>query len=267
MKREQVSRVAVGFPEPKGAAPGPFSDFLRDVLFEQPFDPTKVDVDQGMAILDFRNDIDLDLTELDYGLLDHWSVDGAAGHGGQAQWSNRSVEKMRHSLVSAYTDSSWRWDPQSQDSGYTEQGNLPVPGSDQLRAQLQQTRQGMPRLVQDALTSAARDEVLSMVLSTCRQKATASRIQSSFPPTDILDTLMQIYFTSHDNQVSSCIHFPTLQLRDQWPEWVAITAAAGAIRTGIPTLKKFGYALQEAVRKQLIVRPVRRAERLMMCCL
>ena len=60
--------------------------------------------------------------------------------------------------------------------------------------------------------------------------------------------MLHVFLNSHTNQVSDYIHFPTFKLNEQEPEWIAGAAAAGAVLTPIPTLRKFGYALQESVR-------------------
>ncbi|CCC06441.1 hypothetical protein SMACR_04832 [Sordaria macrospora] len=45
----------------------PFSDFLRDVLYDQSLSQA-----QGLAVLDFCDDSSLDLNAMDFGLLDYW---------------------------------------------------------------------------------------------------------------------------------------------------------------------------------------------------
>ncbi|KAF7553026.1 hypothetical protein G7046_g7211 [Stylonectria norvegica] len=235
----------------------PFSDFLRDVLFEQPFDPARLAEGQGeggLAVLDFCNDSNLDLTDIDFSLMDHWNGDSVPADGMLVQQDVLPADKtvdiaqMRQSLVKVWTESPWRWDPNANDTGYREQGNLPVPTVDANSIQLQQRRTGLVQLVQEKLEPSARDRVLGMVLGSCRQNSTASKVASSFPSVDALDTLIHIFLNSHACQVSEWIHFPTLKLNDQWPEWLAVVAAGGAVQTPFQTLRKFGFALQEAVR-------------------
>lgn len=56
----------------------PLFDFLRDLLYDQPFDPSRFPGAQGLAPLDFCDNASLELTEMDFGLLDHWNLDGMA---------------------------------------------------------------------------------------------------------------------------------------------------------------------------------------------
>lgn len=41
----------------------------------------------------------------------------------------------------------------------------------------------------------------------------------------------------------------TFTLNEQRPEWLATVTAAGSVMTPVPILRRFGYAIQEAVRK------------------
>lgn len=52
----------------------PFSDFLRDVLYDQSLSQA-----QGLAVLDFCDDSNLDLNAMDFGLLDYWLHDDGQG--------------------------------------------------------------------------------------------------------------------------------------------------------------------------------------------
>ncbi|CAM1505632.1 Fc.00g112690.m01.CDS01 [Cosmosporella sp. VM-42] len=232
----------------------PFSGFLRDVLYDQPFDPNRLAENQGLAVLDFCDNTNLDMTDMDFGLLDHWNGDGMMSHTIPTDQATPQtdgsvdISHMRQNLVKVWTDSPWRWDPKTNDSGYREQGNLPVSTGDTASAQFQERRKRLERLVKEKLEPSGRDRVLAIVLEICRQNSTSNRVAASFPSVDVIDTLVHIFLNSHACQVSAWIHFPTLKLSDQWPEWVAVAAAGGAVLTPFQTLRKFGFALQEAVR-------------------
>lgn len=49
--------------------------------------------------------------------------------------------------------------------------------------------------------------------------------------------------------VDSFIHMSTFTLNGQRPEWLATVTAAGAVMTPVPILRRFGFAIHEAVRK------------------
>jgi hypothetical protein len=155
---------------------------------------------------------------------------------------------MRQNLVTAWDVSPWRWDPVAKDNAFGEQGNLPVSKKDVASIQAQTSKGGLRRVIDQKLDFAARDGVLALVLGACQPDAMSSRISGSFPSADLLDTMLHVFLNSHTNQVSDYIHFPTFKLNEQEPEWIAGAAAAGAVLTPIPTLRKFGYALQESVR-------------------
>ncbi|KAI0482199.1 hypothetical protein GGR56DRAFT_618982 [Xylariaceae sp. FL0804] len=233
----------------------PFSDFLRDVLYDQSLDPSRLAESQGLAVLDFCDDTNYELNDVDFGILDHWNLDAmierpAVTQAATPQTDDTSVDmnQMRQRLVKIWTDSPWRWIPDKRDHGYGEHGNLPLPSRDPASQRFQESQKRMDRVVQDNLDTSSRDKILSHVLSTCRNDTTRIRVASSFPSADVMDTLVHIFLAAHLCTVSNWIHFGTFLLNSQWPEWLATAAAGGAVMTPIPTLRKFGYAVQEAVR-------------------
>ncbi|TWU76814.1 hypothetical protein ED733_005703 [Metarhizium rileyi] len=241
-------------PPPTGAMDfnnSPFFDFLRDVLYEQPFDPNKATAPHGMPVRDNAN---LDLTELDFGMLDHWNMDGMIEGTmpiqdiGLRPESSAEISSMRKSLVRVWTESPWRWDPKSNDSGYKEQGFCAVPAQDTSGSQFQHSRERLERVVVEKLEQSGRDCVMAIILSQCRQTTVANQVAASFPTVDIMDTLIHIFLAAQACQVDSWIHFPTCKLKDQWPEWIAMAAAHGGALTPVSTLRKFGFAVMEAVR-------------------
>ncbi|CAF3466118.1 hypothetical protein SNK03_008191 [Fusarium graminearum] len=244
----------------------PFCDFLRDVLYEQQYDqPARMPDNTGLDVLDFCNDTNMELSDMDFGLLDHWNAGGTGPNNPNAilaqvdtPRSDNSADvahaHIRQNLVTAWDVSPWRWDPVAKDNAFGEQGNLPVSKKDVASLQAEASQGGLRRVVDQRLDFAARDGVLALVLGACQPDAMSSRISGSFPSADLLDTMLHVFLNSHTNQVSEYIHFPTFKLNEQEPEWIAGAAAAGAVLTPIPTLRKFGYALQEAIR---IVMPKR----------
>ncbi|PHH69008.1 hypothetical protein CDD82_130 [Ophiocordyceps australis] len=233
----------------------PFSDFLRDILYQQPFDPARCSDTQSLAPLDFCDNSNLELTDVDFGLLDYWNLDcmtqgtlpiPESGH--HTSEDAAGISQMRPSLVQAWAVSPWRWDPKSNDTGYKEQGFLPLSAKDTSSAQFLESRNRLQRVVSEKLEQPSRDRVLAIVLSTCGKNLTANRVASSFPTVEVLDVLVHTFLAAQACQVDEWIHFPTLKLNEQWPEWIAMAAAMGGALTPMPTLRKFGFAVQEAVR-------------------
>jgi hypothetical protein len=239
----------------------PFSDFLRDVMTLEPYDPSR-DEAQGLAVLNFCDDGSLELNDIDFGLLGYYNTGEMMNgfhpenFGSQLPRPEDSVDmsEMRQKLAKIWTESPWRWNPDKLDHAYSEQHNLPVPSKDMTSAEFQESRRRMDRVNPDRLEQVSRDKLLATVLSTCQQASVMRRIASSFPSVEVLDTLLHIFLASQLCQTSAWLHNGTLKLNAQWPEWLASTLAAGAVMTPVPTLRKFGFALQEAVRLAIISR-------------
>ncbi|KAK3694630.1 hypothetical protein B0T22DRAFT_76305 [Podospora appendiculata] len=231
----------------------PFSDFLRDVLYEHSLStPVRLAEAQGLAVLDFCADANLDLKDIDFGLLDHWNIDGPHAPLPDMQPGPDGIvdiAAMRSKLVKIWTESPWRWNPEKTDSGFIEQLNLPLPTKDAHGVQMQESGRRIDRVIKERLQTSSRDRILAIVLNTCRNNSIMTRVASSFPSADVMDSWIHIFLASHLCSVSAWIHFGSFSLSAQWPEWLAIAASAGAVLAGTPTtLRRFGFALQEAVR-------------------
>lgn len=226
----------------------PFSDFLRDVLYENSAESTRAGPIQGLTVLDFCDYGNLELTDDDFGLLDHWNIDGnhalaqgtrSAG-GAHGRDSSSDMAQVRQDLVKMWTNSSWSPD-------LREQRNAVTTGSDSIP----ETRDRMERVIPERLEHSARDRVLAIVLSTVRPGPNLTRVASSFPSAEVMDILVQNFLMSLAHHASEWIHFPTFRLSAQSPEWIAVAAATGAALSPIPTLRKFGFILQDAARMSL----------------
>lgn len=238
----------------------PFSDFLRDVLYDQQqqqqqqMDSQKMAEAQGLAVLDFCDDANLEMNDLDFGMLDNWNIGNV--HGMLATDPNLAnyvsqpedtadMSRMRQRLVKIWTNSPWRWMPDGhKDNIHNQKSGLPL-------ADINSTQLKPDRIIHDKLDSSGRDKILAIVLSTCQNNVMLSRVASSFPSTDVMDSLVHIFLAWHLCQVSEFIHFGTFALNAQCPEWTAVAASAGGILTSVQSLRKFGFALQEAVRKEI----------------
>lgn len=158
------------------------------------------------------------------------------------------MDKMRQRLVQIWTKSPWKFNPQKTDNRFNEQGNLPLPTMEASQAQLHNNPRRRESVLAETLLQAGRDKILAMVINTCRNNNMMSRVASSFPSADIMGSWIHNLATAHESQVCAFIHFPTLSLNGQWPEWLATAASAGAVLAPVPTIRRFGFALQEAVR-------------------
>ncbi|KAJ4297140.1 hypothetical protein N0V88_004058 [Collariella sp. IMI 366227] len=241
-------------------------DFLRDVLYDQPMGgPVKPAEVPGMAVLDFYDDANLDFKGFDFALLNHWNVDPASAVPDQSSDLEDPVTAIRSNLVKLWTESPWKWTPQQVDNRYRDQTNLPLPSPDAQAVQIQDSRSPVNRVSKEALHGSCRDRILATVVGTCRESSMAARVASSFPSTETIDSWINIFLAAHSCQVSSWIHYGSLSLNNEpCTEWLAIVAAAGATLTPVPAFRRFGFALQEAVRaaipERLVVADVRQFE-------
>ncbi|KZL86710.1 c6 transcription factor [Colletotrichum incanum] len=231
----------------------PFSDFLQNVIYEPGMEASRMAEAQGLAVLDFCDNSNLELNEVDFGLLDHWNMDGMGNTGSNQSFTPRTDDsidlvQMRQTLVKVWTESPWQWAPNKLDSGYVEHPNFSVPVDDASSAAFQESRKKHARIVNDKLDQSGRDQILAIVLSTCKNDNIMSRVASSFPSLEVMDSLIHIFLASHFCQTSQWIHHGTFSMNSQWPEWLAVAASFGATLTPVQTLRKFGFALQEAVR-------------------
>jgi hypothetical protein len=232
----------------------PFSDFLREVMFDQAIaDNLRMGEVQGLDVLDFCDDANLEMNDMDFGVLNAWNIDGVQPNAGMPELlgpeDGMDVTKMRSDLVKIWTESPWRWSPTKTDNGFEEQTNLPLTSRDITGSQMQEGSRRLDRVITDSLHPSGRDKILAIVLNTCRNDGTMNRVASSFPSAELMDSWIHIFLASHLCQVSSFIHYGSFSLNSQWPEWLAIAASAGAALANVPTLRRFGFALQEAVRK------------------
>ncbi|GKT42350.1 early growth response protein 1 [Colletotrichum spaethianum] len=231
----------------------PFSDFLQNVIYEPGMEVSRMAEAQGLAVLDFCDNSNLELNEVDFGLLDHWNMDGMGTAGSNQSFTPRTDDsvdlvQMRQNLVKVWTESPWQWAPNKLDSGYVEHPNFSVPADDTSSAAFQESRKKHARIVRDRLDQSGRDQILAIVLSTCKSDSIMSRVASSFPSLEVMDSLIHIFLASHFCQTSQWIHHGSFSMSSQWPEWLAVAASSGATLTPVQTLRKFGFALQEAVR-------------------
>lgn len=236
----------------------PFTDFMSSVIYGQQgreLRTSGTNTMQGAGVLDYYDDSNLDMNDVDFGMLDHWSVShlhemiatdpNLSTYIPQPQQPEDHTEMshMRKRLASIWSESPWRWMPDGKkDNIDAEKNNLSL--GDIADAQLQPDR-----VVEDKLEPSCRDRIMAIVLEACPNNTILSRVASSFPSVEVMDSLAHVFMASHFWQVSEFVHFPTFSLNEQSPHWVGSAASAGAVSMSAPSLRKFGHALEEAVRK------------------
>ena len=133
----------------------------------------------------------------------------------------------------------WRFRPLSKDSGSAEQVNLSLPSPTSLDIDR--------RVTCEPLSQTSRDKILAMILSTCKPNS-IPRAVACFPSISLLDSLFQFSLTSPGSHAKHWIHAPTLLAGQTRPEVLAAIIAAGAVLTPDASIRKVGYAIQEAIR-------------------
>ncbi|KAL4914077.1 hypothetical protein BDW62DRAFT_213698 [Aspergillus aurantiobrunneus] len=233
-----------------------FPEFIPDSLvsLSRPgeLDPSAFPPNDYYAhrLYDHNLNFDFDLTEVDFGLIDFYNSRGSANPLAQPDDQNDRLDADSGIALGAeaYQRSSFSaWQPAREDHAFADQADLSVPKSiDSPEASVRSDRQ----ILSERLSPGSRDLIFGMVLQ-ISQRANLTRIMKSFPSTELLDSLIQDYFAYQSQQVDSWIHGPTFHPNEESPDMVGVVAAAAAVRSTIPTIRKLGYALVEVVRLQM----------------
>lgn len=191
---------------------------------------------------------DLTLTDGDFGLIDFYNsrsffptvqdsrderfeADSGIGIGAEA---------YHRSSLSVYK-------PARDDHAFDDHENLSVP---QVINSPEASVLSNGPILCERLSSSSRDLILSLILEVSRE-ANLSRILKSFPGAELLDSLIQQYFEQQTHNIGTFIHVPTFRTNNEDPGVLASVAAAGAVHSPNPTIRKLGYALNEGVRMHL----------------
>ncbi|KAL4905121.1 hypothetical protein BDW74DRAFT_178127 [Aspergillus multicolor] len=236
-----------------------FPEFIPDSLvsLSRPgeLDPSAFPPNDYYAhrLYDHNLNFDFDLTEVDFGLIDFYNSRGSVNPAlPQPDDNDRDADRDSGIALGAeaYSRSSLSaWKPGHSDHAFADQNDLSVPKSiDSPEASTYS--QSKHQILSERLSPGSRDLIFGMVLQTS-QRANLTRIMKSFPSTELLDSLIQDFFAYQAQQVDSWVHGPTFHINEESPDMVGIVAAAAAVRSNIPTIRKLGYALMEVVRLQM----------------
>ncbi|KAI9149643.1 Transcription factor 1 [Paramyrothecium foliicola] len=197
----------------------------------------------------------IEINDLDLRFLDSYNL-SVPFELGPASRSRSRDEQTAYDLASgeshgipsaAFQESPWQFRPNSQDHAGAEEHNLSLPQDLLSHASPESRVPGDAGVTSAPLGVSARDKILAMVTRCC-QSDNVSKIFLAFPSVELLNALLQYYFTSHVAWSNSFLHAATFDPNEKKPELVAAMAAAGAMLTSDPALVKLGHAIQEAVR-------------------
>lgn len=150
-------------------------------------------------------------------------------------------EAFRRSAMSQFI-------PTKQHHRRAEQGNLTIFKEDADSPEMH--IEPVAKFIPERLSSNSRDQILAMVLETCRG-ANTFRVVSSFPATDMLDVLLQAALELISREAHSLVHIPTFETNSLPPELLCALIAIGAVSSSLTSVRNFGLALQEAIRMSL----------------
>jgi hypothetical protein len=192
------------------------------------------------GILDLSFNVDVDLTDMDLGLLTPSTTDN---QGTEQHIPDSEGVPVR---TEAFKQSIWRYLPQrNKDFGGAEQVNLAF--SDLEKDSKRRSHITQRRVIAERLHRVSRDRLMALVLGTCSSE-NVKKISSAFPSIELLDILIQFFLTSPSIDAQSWFHLPTFSPSKISPEVLACIVAAGAVSTPDIPLRKLGFALHEASR-------------------
>lgn len=230
-------------------------DYLRDKMMPpsaqghnayQAMDPQQNGPWTPRELFDFGVDTNMELNDMDLSFLDTYNNTNpfdlrtpsigfpTTGSDILPSFTSAPVPPLDSTKASV-----WRFRPLSKDSGSAEQANLSLPTPTSLDIDR--------RVTCEPLSTTSRDKILAMILSTCKP-TNIPRVVACFPSIGLMDSLFQFSLTSPGSHAKHWIHAPTLLAGEARPELLAAIVAAGAVLTPDASIRKVGYAIQEAVR-------------------
>lgn len=146
----------------------------------------------------------------------------------------------------AFDRSVWRYTPRDKTNPVTAgEGNLAFPDG---QSEGQSPAHIPPRnITNERLSYPTRDQLLALVLDSSSRENT-KKIAAGFPSLDLLDGMIQIFFSSPSIDAGSYFHIPTFSPNQIHPVLLACIIAAGACSTPDDLLQKLGLALYEVGR-------------------
>ncbi|KAH7133691.1 c6 zinc finger domain-containing protein [Dactylonectria macrodidyma] len=247
-----------------------FSGFLRGVMTPHLADGSCnygpqpwSDSNSGFGnrgLLDFTMETGFDFDDADFGFIDQLCSDpnnvevhpqpmlphdlDALGTETQRKHVALGTEAYKRSSLSI-------WEPTSKDSIAAGLEDLSALGTDQG------SPEGQPitdqYFIRERLSRLARDKFLGMILNHCRLEKSHFAIKA-FPTAEVLDDLLQGFFSHHLHQTDSFVHVPSFRPNTLRPELLGGIIATGAVLTDITSVHKLGFAIQEAVRTTIPAR-------------
>lgn len=220
-------------------------------------DPTMVDPaipDDPMAYFNpmqnLFQDIDFEMSwDMNFDAFSIPQLDAPSGPSPQSTTTTTTNARTRSALRdpsrghAAFKRSPWLWEPKQEDYVLREKEGLDL--DEQSLSQSPALSRLLDRPSRKLrINSHQRDRVFSIVLA---QSKDPTRVPS-FPTLDLLNYLLQAHFVQDDHQLDSWIHAASFDPETTMPELLAAIISNGATYIAVPSIWKFGLAMQEVVR-------------------
>lgn len=148
--------------------------------------------------------------------------------------------------ANAFQRSLWRYTPRSKTNPVTAgESNLAFPDGESEG----QSPALIParNITSERLSYTTRDRLLALVIENS-SKENSKRIAAGFPSLELLDGMIQVFFTSPSVNAESFIHLPTFSPAKIHSLLLVCVVAAGAFSAPDDLLRKLGQALHEVAR-------------------
>ncbi|KAL5614900.1 hypothetical protein BROUX41_004979 [Berkeleyomyces rouxiae] len=229
----------------------PISDLLRNVIYEPQMNLSNEVDTLSFPVLDFCTDTNLDLNEADYGLLDYLNVSANQPLKEQPPSDEVSpnLKKFRQEVSflwsCTYMENYAGGNPHhiELDDGTTRVDGKN--GKNYFSLAINESRKKLQSIISDKISSESREAMMSLISRSSNSSSIPRKIFVSFPSLEAIDGFAHIYLASHLSSPTNFIHLPTIKLNSQSLDWIAAVVAFGAVLTPVPTIRRFGFAIQQ----------------------
>lgn len=217
-----------------------FND-INDILFLPNASEFNQDLDFGFWDFDFEG---VQLPTADSGADMIMTQNSAPSNPGTTLKATRDISRR----YAAFKRSPWLWTPAQKDHQLSDQENL---AQDEVSISTGLTPSFTASFSIDTLTqnlhldANLRDDIFALVL---KMTMNSAKSLPTFPPLDILNHILHIYFVQQSYQVDHWIHAPTFSAAKSRPYLLMALISAGSTFISVPAVWKMGLALQEVVR-------------------
>ncbi|KAL4953770.1 hypothetical protein BDW69DRAFT_150717 [Aspergillus filifer] len=235
---------------------GEFPSFFGNIMMSSEVIPDTVAmVQQPRGVFDFMDDPEFLSSGAETGLfgteiladLDHILQYNPSPAATNSILESSNEEQCTKQRVEAFRKSLWLWVPAKNQTGFSDDGQIPLQDGDMTASISSLHRSRLESLkIRGKLSNQLRDHIFQLVLATGGSHLSVP----SFPTAESLDALIKIGISKR-TETDAWIHPYTLYRYDSRPELLTALVAAGCVCSAIPTIGKAGVTLLEIVRVSL----------------